>query len=223
MELAGFLLILSLCATSAHAQTTLVFANNAQGTAGGRRFDSVVGAQGAFTILSDAIAFVQSTFDYSNPSTPKKSVARITFTVDDIGGVAYTSNDQIHLSASYVGDYSGDVAREIRGVMFHEMTHVWQWNGRGGAPGGLIEGIADFVRLKANLAPSHWVKPGAGNRWDEGYDVTARFLDYVNSLSAGFVAKLNAKLATGWSESYFQDLTGKSVGTLWSDYKKKYS
>ncbi|CAI0445498.1 unnamed protein product [Linum tenue] len=45
------------------------------------------------------------------------------------------------------------------------MTHVWQWLGGGQgdiAPGGLIEGIADFVRLRAGLAPppGRWVKPG---------------------------------------------------------------
>ncbi|WJZ83949.1 hypothetical protein VitviT2T_003587 [Vitis vinifera] len=65
------------------------------------------------------------------------------------------------------------------------MTHIWQWNGNGQAPGGLIEGIADFVRLKANYAPSHWVQPGQGDRWDQDYDVTARFLDNCNSLRNG--------------------------------------
>lgn len=58
------------------------------------------------------------------------------------------------------------------------MTHVWQWNGNGQAPKGLIEGIADFVRLKAGYVPSHWVKPGQGNQWDQGYDVMAQLLDY---------------------------------------------
>jgi hypothetical protein len=50
-------------------------------------------------------------------------------------------------------------------------------DGRGTANGGLIEGIADYVRLKAGYAPGHWVKPGQGDRWDQRYDVTARFLD----------------------------------------------
>jgi hypothetical protein len=37
----------------------------------------------------------------------------------------------------------------VTGVLYHEVTHVWQWNGQGRANGGLIEGIADYVRLKA--------------------------------------------------------------------------
>ncbi|XP_021803219.1 uncharacterized protein LOC110747335, partial [Prunus avium] len=115
------------------------------------------------------------------------------------------------------------VKREISGVLYHESTHVWQWNGNGQAPGGLIEGIADYVRLKAGFVPSHWVQPGQGNRWDQGYDVTARFLDYLNGRRSGFVAELNKKLRSGYSAKYFVDLLGKNVDQLWSDYKAKYA
>jgi hypothetical protein len=104
-------------------------------------------------------------------------VDAVTLVVEDTGGVAFTSANGIHLSARYVGGYSGDVRTEVTGVLYHEATHVLQWDGRGRANGGLIEGIADYVRLKAGYAPGHWVKPGQGDRWDQGYDVTARFLD----------------------------------------------
>ncbi|KAK4739953.1 hypothetical protein R3W88_003650 [Solanum pinnatisectum] len=123
---------------------------------------------------------------------------------------------------TYIQSYSGNVKREITGVLYHENTHIWQWNGNGRAPGGLIEGIADYVRLKAGYAPSHWVKPGQGDRWDQGYDVTARFLDYCNSLKSGFVAQLNKKMRTGYSNQYFVDLMGKTVEQLWRDYKAKF-
>ncbi|KAJ0077041.1 hypothetical protein Patl1_35404 [Pistacia atlantica] len=89
-------------------------------------------------------------------------------------------------------------------------------------PGGLIEGIADYVRLKANYAPSHWVQPGQGDRWDQGYDVTARFLDYLTTLRNGFVAELNKKMRNGYNERFFFDLLGKTVSQLWSEYKAKY-
>ena len=65
-------------------------------------------------------------------------------------------------------------------------VHTWQWNGNGqSTPGGLIEGIADYVRLKAGYAPSHWVKPGQGDRWDQGYDVTALFWTIAMVLEMG--------------------------------------
>jgi len=137
-------------------------------------------------------------------------------------GVAYTSNNEIHLSARYVNSYGGDLRKEITGVLYHEMTHVWQWNGNGQANGGLIEGIADYVRLKANYAPSHWVKPGQGNKWDQGYDVTARFLDYCDSLRSGFVAELNKLMRNGYSDQFFVQLLGKTVNQLWTEYKAKY-
>lgn len=37
------------------------------------------------------------------------------------------------------------------GVCVHEMVHCWQWNAKGTCPGGLIEGIADYVRLRSGL------------------------------------------------------------------------
>ncbi|EFJ15425.1 hypothetical protein SELMODRAFT_118420 [Selaginella moellendorffii] len=131
---------------------------------------------------------------------------------------------EIHLSAQYVATLTGNMVRELTGILYHEMAHIWQWHGKEGSwpPQGLIEGIADFMRLKAKLGVSGNGFVGLGNHWDEGYAVTALFLNYVNDLHPSFVAELNKKLYDGWSESYFQDLTGKSVDQLWNDYKQKF-
>ncbi|KAI3774689.1 hypothetical protein L1987_49249 [Smallanthus sonchifolius] len=118
---------------------------------------------------------------------------------------------------------NGDLKNEFSGVIYHEMTHVWQWSGNGSTPSGLIEGIADFVRLKAGYIPSHWVQPGQGDKWDQGYDVTARFLDYCEGLRRGFVAELNKKMRYVYSVDYFVDLVGKTVDQLWSEYKAAYT
>ncbi|GLJ24744.1 hypothetical protein SUGI_0473020 [Cryptomeria japonica] len=142
--------------------------------------------------MDSSTKFIWNTF-HQQSAADRKTVDKVTLIVESMDGVAYTSADEIHLSADYVGNYGGDVKAEIRGVLYHEMTHVWQWNGQGKAPSGLIEGIADYVRLTAGLAPSHWVKPGSGNKWDQGYDVTALFLQYCDSISSEFVANINAK------------------------------
>ncbi|KAL2490825.1 Plant basic secretory protein (BSP) family protein [Abeliophyllum distichum] len=196
--------------------------NRAATTPGGARFTREIGARYTQQTLSSATSFIWRTLQQNTPSQ-RKNVQKVSLFIDNMGGVAYTINNEIHISARYIQGYSGNVKREITGVLYHEMTHIWQWNGNGRAPGGLIEGIADYVRLKAGYAPSHWVKPGQGNRWDQGYDVTARFLDYCNSQKHGFVAQLNNKMRNGYSDRYFVDLLGKNVNQLWKDYKAKYN
>ncbi|RDX86273.1 hypothetical protein CR513_32409, partial [Mucuna pruriens] len=196
--------------------------NNALSTPGGVTFRGKIGETYALGTLISASRSTLRIFQQLNLAD-RKNVQNVSLLVDDMDGVAYTSNDEIHLSARYVNGYNGDVRREITGVLFHEVAHVWQWNGNGQAPAGLIEGIADFVRLKANYAPSHWVKPGQGQRWDQGYDVTAHFLDYCDSLGNGFVSQLNKLMKTGYSDQFFFQLLGKPVYQLWQDYKVKYN
>ncbi|RZB62058.1 TMV resistance protein N-like [Glycine soja] len=196
--------------------------NNALTTPGGVRFRDKIGAEYANRTLELATQFVWRIFQQKNPSD-RKNVQKVSLVVDDMEGIAYTMNNEIHVSARYVNGYSGgDVKREITGVLFHQVCYVWQWYGNGEAPGGLIGGIADFVRLKANYAASHWRKPGQGQRWDEGYDITAHFLDYCDSLKSGFVAQLNQLMRTGYSDQFFVQLLGKPVDQLWRDYKAQY-
>ncbi|KAI6678086.1 hypothetical protein NL676_038882 [Syzygium grande] len=65
--------------------------------------------------------------------------------------VAYMSNDEVHMSATYLGGFLADVTGEFTGLMYHEMAHVWRWNGDWQALGGLIEGITNFLRLKSGI------------------------------------------------------------------------
>ncbi|CAL4925632.1 unnamed protein product [Urochloa decumbens] len=219
--LASSILVVVLMAATSGA-VTFDATNSVPGTDGGARFDRDVGVDYAKQVLSDASSFIWGTFNQPNPDD-RKPVDSVTLAVvDSISAPAQTSGNAISLSAQYVAGYSGDVKAEATGVLYHETTHVWQWDGQGRANGGLIEGIADYVRLKAGYAPGHWVKPGQGDRWDQGYDVTARFLDYCDSLKPGFVAELNAKMKDGYSDGFFQDILGKDVQQLWQDYKAQY-
>ena len=201
-----------------------VVINKAGNSTGGARFTNEIRIPNSRHVLIMATDFILMRIFRQNIPTDRKPVENVSLVIENMDGdgVAYTSNDEIHVSADYIGSYSGDVKREITGVLYHEMTHIWQWNGDGQAPKELVEGIADFVRLKANLAPTHWVKPGEGDRWDQGYDVTARFLDYCNCLRNGFIAELNKKMRSGYSDNFFVELLGKTVDQLWTDYKAKY-
>ncbi|KAG6789754.1 hypothetical protein POTOM_005878 [Populus tomentosa] len=213
--------LLVLLAINAVSAVDYTVTNRASATAGGARFTRDIGVDYSKQTLASATDFIWRTFQQSN-AADRKNVQTVNLFIDVMGGVAYATNNEIHVSNDYMGNYSGDVRREITGVLYHEMAHIWQWNGNGQTPGGLIEGIADFVRLKANYAPSHWVQAGQGDRWDHGYDVTAKFLDYCNGLRNGFVAELNKKMKTGYSAQFFVDLLGKTVDQLWKDYKAKY-
>ncbi|KAA8536239.1 hypothetical protein F0562_028717 [Nyssa sinensis] len=209
------LLILVLAALQGIHAVEYSVTNKAGTTPGGVRFTNEIGVDYCKQTLISATDFIWSLFQ-QNTAADRKDVPQVSLFIDTVDGVAYTVNNQIYVSANYIQGYSGDVKQEITGVIYHEMTHVWQWNGNGqSTPGGLIEGIADFVRLKAGFVPSHWVQPGQGNSWDQGYDVTARFLDYCDSLRNGFVAELNKKMRSGYSANFFVDLLGKTVDQLW--------
>ncbi|KAJ9159473.1 hypothetical protein P3X46_024980 [Hevea brasiliensis] len=215
-------LLVTLAAIQGNQAVDYTVTNNAGSTGGGARFTRDIGVDYSKRALPAATDFAWRVFQQDNPAD-RKNVKKVSLFIDIMDGVAYATNNEIHVSANYLGNYSGDVRKEFTGVLYHEITHIWQSNGHGQTPGGLIEGIADFVRLKANYAPRHWVQPGKGDRWDQGYDITAWFLDYCNGLRNGFVAELNKKMKNGYSAQYFVDLLGKSVDQLWNDYKAKYA
>ena len=51
---------------------------------------------------------------------------------------------EIQMSTTYLYNFAlrGQVTDEIRGLLVHEMTHCYQFNGRGSCSRGLVTGIA---------------------------------------------------------------------------------
>ncbi|KAI0021225.1 plant basic secretory protein [Xylariomycetidae sp. FL0641] len=152
------------------------------------------------------------------------------------GQVAYTTgtdldplHKEVHLSLSYVAGVEPPARRaaEVAGVVLHELVHCFQHSAPG-APSGLVEGVADFVRLRCGLAPPHWRRPGPHHedlpaRWDAGYQHTAYFLRYLETrFGAGTVRRLNEALRTApryEERAFWTGLLGWPVGRLWEDYK----
>ncbi|KAF7127278.1 hypothetical protein RHSIM_Rhsim11G0157100 [Rhododendron simsii] len=176
-------------------------ANNVPTTPGGIRFTNEIGLEYSKQTLISATEFTWRLFK-QNSEADKRTTPKLSLFIETIGAgqVAFFSNDEIHVNANYIQGFSGDVKKEITGILYHKVVYSWQWNGNGQAPEGLINGIADFVRLKAGYASDYWRQPGSGNKWDDGYDITARFLDYCNGLRNGFVAELNKKMRTRWQQ-----------------------
>ena len=77
---------------------------------------------------------------------PGCSVQHVTLVLRPMDGVAHTfgsaTHKEIHLSLDHVRNSRARVRDEVLGVLVHEMVHCFQYNGRGAAPGGLIEGVA---------------------------------------------------------------------------------
>ena len=182
-------------------------------------------------ILKDAIATVLRILYAGDAEVPP--VRSVTLVLNPAPGVAATAgldidNDhkQIRFSLDYIATLASRSAEaqrtEIRGIVVHEMVHVWQHNGKGAAPGGLIEGLADFVRLRAGLPASTW-KRTAGDNWAAGYQVTAFFLDWIERrVGEGTVVKMNWCLQREYVEAEFWPaLCGETVDELWRKYKEK--
>ncbi|MCJ1291107.1 hypothetical protein MMC34_002650 [Xylographa carneopallida] len=190
------------------------------------------------TILSDAVTVVLQTlyipFEGNAAIPPTRS---ITLILRSMPGVAYTTgidldddHKEIHFSLDYIAGIKNTSAspqrqrQEIEGVIVHEMVHCWQWNALGTAPSGLIEGIADFVRLRDALGPPHWKKEGGGD-WDAGYQHTAYFLEWMDArFGEGNVMRVNEALRDKkYNEKHFWTrLFGKSVQDLWSEYSRTF-
>ncbi|KAG0504488.1 hypothetical protein KC19_11G144900 [Ceratodon purpureus] len=218
-------LLLTVLLATVHPTSAAVYkvTNAVPNTPGGKRFDQVLGASNMRKVLQDAANFCRGkAFSLSTP----KQIATVTLIVESFSGVAFTAGDTIHLSAEYVAGYNpGDSAalrREITGVLYHESAHVWQNGDKGSGQffGGVIEGIADWVRLRSGFAAAHWTRQRGGNWWD-GYETTAFFLDWIQIIKKkNFVNLLNQKMGQAqWSNDFFRQIVGVSVDQLWVQYQ----
>ncbi|KAH6368852.1 hypothetical protein HBI34_124280 [Parastagonospora nodorum] len=185
----------------------------------------------ASNALQDAVDAVLKLL-YKNMRTscipPTRSV---TLVIRDMEGVAYTTgldldddHKEIHFSTKYIEHVpEARQKEEIMGVLVHEMVHCWQHSGFGKAPPGLIEGVADWVRLKAGYAPPHW-KRHTDCDWDAGYERTGYFLEWLEGkYGVDVVRKINdAMRECDYDEKkvWHECCGGKGVEELWKEYKK---
>ena len=199
--------------------------------------DVFLGAVNVSAVLQQAVGNVQHLLYsrnvwYADPDTHITPTRSVTVILRDMDGVAYTTGSEldgdhkeIHFSLRYIAGIQPRKERataEIAGVLTHELVHCLQWDGRGTCPGGLVEGIADWVRLKCSLSPPHWKRePAAIGRWDGGYQHTAYFLDYLERrFGDGTVRRINERLRLEHYDgaAFWPGLLGHKVEKLWEDY-----
>ncbi|KAH6811571.1 hypothetical protein C2S51_025333 [Perilla frutescens var. frutescens] len=201
--------------------------NNASATPGGRRFDSEIGVPYTVQTMPKIAAFIWKVFRQPTDADRRHyPIDVVNLYVQDLhdGALGETGDNNVYMSALGIEHYApGSAVFQFTSILYHEMTHIFQWTGEGTAPGGLTEGMADYVVLKSEFAVGGYSTPGEGSRWDEGYGVTSRFLEYCDGLKEGFTAELNKMMRNVYKEEYFNQLLGKSVDEVWRDYKAKYS
>jgi len=122
----------------------------------------------------------------------------------------------------------GDVTREIKGILLHEMTHMYQNDdkatGEGTYPNlpNVVEGVGDFVRIRAGYPPDGAVARKNGQWDDEGYWKPAFFMLWIDGQIPDFLYHLNLSMLGGdgiaWSPDTIATITGKSVDQWWSEY-----
>ncbi|KAI3445932.1 hypothetical protein Pfo_002597 [Paulownia fortunei] len=221
-KITHILLLLSLIQVIGAVQ--YIVTNNAPNTPGGARFDSEIGVPWTIQTMGTINRFIWKLFQQKSADQRKYVPVLNVYISDFNDALGETSGDNINISTIGLQSFPPGRAKfEFTSLMYHEMTHIFQWSGKGTAPGGLTEGVADYVMIKSNYYdPDGYTKPGEGGRWDEGYGVTARFLEYCDSLRNGFTVKLNNKMREVYKDEYFLDLLGKPLDQVWSDYKAKY-
>jgi hypothetical protein len=158
---------------------------------------------------------IVSLLQSANSARPLPSVVKIVFE-NEMRGIAYASGGEIHIASAWVRSHPNDF-----GMVVHELTHLVQRYPRNRGAGWLVEGIADYVRLK-HFEPLVTVPriDFTKAKHTDSYKTTAAFLSWLESkYGADLVPKLNAALRAGrYADTLFKDLTGKELGQLWSDF-----
>ncbi|HLV81351.1 MAG TPA: basic secretory protein-like protein [Chthonomonadaceae bacterium] len=135
----------------------------------------------------------------------------------DLQVPAYTAGSTITINGKWVTEHPDDF-----GMVIHELTHVIQaYPDKGDKPGWLVEGIADYIRFYRYEpdVPRPRINPQRAT-YHDAYRTTAAFLAWVmGRYDRTLVVRLDRALRTGtYSADMFQQVTGKSVDTLWAEF-----
>lgn len=161
-----------------------------------------------------------------------RAANHITLVIEDYDGVAAKWGDVgeigVQISTRHLANVGKDrVADEVRGILLHEMTHMYQNDDKpeGTSPylPNMYEGIGDFVRIRAGHPPDG-AQPNdkSGDWYDKAYTSQAFFWLYVDTQQPDFVYQLNLSMkkdGVPWSESSIEQISGKSGDDWWTEYQ----
>lgn len=167
---------------------------------------------------------------YENPNDMRIGPKDIYIKIIDGNFVAYAGGSpsaaEVAISSQYlnnVNNSSTPLRREIIGILYHELTHVYQYDDNAYSQlSYLVEGMADAVRFEVGYH-DRYAEP-TGGTWQDGYGKTGNFFRWIDEHKyQGFLREMNASLdpfdGLSWNNSIFYNLTGEEVLPLWSQYQ----
>lgn len=165
---------------------------------------------------------------YREPTEVTREPSMIRLRIYDFDGVANAGGGNINLSSRHVASYTEpkDALFEFIGVLIHEATHLYQFDGGDGA---LVEGMADFVRIRAGHHRMN--RRTRGGAWTDPYTTSGFFFSWLagpGGLQTDGYPQADPDI--GWAinqamsgndfnQQVFQQRLGKNVDTLWQSYQ----
>jgi len=173
----------------------------------------------------------RSADEVPSPPNPVKLVVR------NISPPAQAGGDQIELDSDHVENQEGkseELQRiEMRGVLFHEAVHLYQYYGTGGTG----EGNADHARIRMGL-----YEPGrrnSGGSWTDPYTTSGFFFSWLagpceyhsdshDPYDVDLPYKINKRVGEAEDNGddvqqavadLLQEIYGSDVNTLWNEYQ----
>ncbi len=212
---------------------------------GGKQFRSVV---------QDPVEFMKyhtqkvAEILYYLPGDQMPAVSKVNYKLESWTGSSVADKSgapptiQIRFNAKYIGEFSGGktvqaIVHEMRGVLYHELTHGYQFEPKncGSYDGSsvywtFIEGLADAVRADAGLfdnqVQNRKDSSKDSKKWMAGYRTTGYFIQWMKTKDKDAIRKFNrtAKDLETWTwdaavKAVFPTYTG--VEQLWNEYYKE--
>jgi hypothetical protein len=201
----------------------IVFMNE-EADGDGAMFDQVI--PDPVATMKDVVCRV-CTLLYRDPAEVTRAPSMIRLRIYDFDGVANAGGGVISFSSRHIANYDepDDARFEYVGVLLHETTHLYQFDDGGGA---LVEGMADFVRIRAGHHRLN--RRQRGGAWTDPYTTSGFFFSWLAGPGGlqpdGRVPAdpdigwaINQQMKDSWSEQVFEERLGKSVDELWTEYQ----
>jgi len=175
---------------------------------------------------------------YYSANDPMMEVKSIKYTLEDKEGVSAKGggggNIHIFYSTQHIERSANEslykLDFETRGVLYHELTHGYQFEPKGVGNYGnnkifwsCIEGVADAVRAEAGLFDMKTRRPGGS--WMDGYRTTGFFIQWLKTKDPDAIRKFHLSVRDldvwGWDEAIKYVFGSEAtIQGMWDEYQE---